>query len=93
MSSSSWPSHGAALDAVTAARADRVLGCRGLRCPLPAIYARKALAEMHGGETLMVIATDPGSVTDFTELDRRGLLRLVHHGERDGEHTFFVRRR
>ena len=45
--------------------ADKELDCRGLNCPLPILKAKKALAEMHSGQTLCVISTDAGSVRDF----------------------------
>ena len=35
--------------------ADRELDARGLNCPLPILKAKKALAEMHSGQTLMLI--------------------------------------
>ena len=41
------------------------LDTRGLTCPLPILKAKKALADMHSGEALKVVSTDPGSVRDF----------------------------
>lgn len=38
----------------------------GLTCPLPILRAKKALATMKSGEVLRVLATDPGSVKDFS---------------------------
>jgi len=45
--------------------ADKELDARGLNCPLPILKAKKALADMHSGQTLKVISTDAGSVRDF----------------------------
>ncbi len=45
--------------------AHKELDARGLNCPLPILKAKKALADMHSGELLKVIATDAGSVRDF----------------------------
>jgi tRNA 2-thiouridine synthesizing protein A len=45
--------------------ADKELDARGLNCPLPILKAKKALADMHTGQTLKVISTDAGSVRDF----------------------------
>jgi tRNA 2-thiouridine synthesizing protein A len=72
--------------------ADRTLNCRGMRCPLPVIYTRKTLALMPPGELLTVIATDPGSISDFAEFSRRGGMELVAHREDGGEYIFLVRR-
>ena len=44
---------------------DRELDARGLNCPLPILKAKKVLADMQSGETLRVMATDPGSIRDF----------------------------
>lgn len=38
---------------------------RGLNCPLPILKAKKALADMHSGQLLKVVATDTGSLRDF----------------------------
>ena len=41
------------------------LDARGLKCPLPILRCKKALAGVAAGEILKVTATDPGSVRDF----------------------------
>lgn len=47
------------------------LDARGLICPLPILKAKKALSEMHSGEILKILATDPGSVRDFQAFARQ----------------------
>ena len=42
-----------------------ILDTKGLRCPLPVLRARRALKDVAAGETLTVLATDPGAVKDF----------------------------
>lgn len=37
----------------------------GLKCPLPILRAKKALAHMASGEVLKVITTDPHAERDF----------------------------
>lgn len=44
---------------------DQELDCVGLRCPLPLLKAKQALASLKSGQVLRVVATDPGSVRDF----------------------------
>ena len=73
-------------------RADRELDCRGLSCPLPVIYTRRALALMSSGETLMVVTTDPESVADIAELSRRNRTELVTQREDGGDYIFFLRK-
>ena len=38
---------------------DKELDARGLNCPLPMLRTKKALAELHSGRVLEVLATDP----------------------------------
>ena len=45
--------------------ANMVLDAKGLNCPLPILKAKKALRDVPVGESLEVLATDPGSVADF----------------------------
>ena len=45
--------------------ADQVLDVKGLNCPLPILRAKKALNSLTLGNTLEVLATDPGAVKDF----------------------------
>ena len=50
---------------------DNELDATGLNCPLPIISCQKALAGMSAGQTLKVLATDPGSVKDFEAFARQ----------------------
>src|SRR5690606_41833860 len=45
--------------------ADQELDARGLSCPLPILKTKKALNAMQSGQTLRVLATDPGCNLDF----------------------------
>ena len=45
--------------------ADHELDLRGLNCPVPVMRMRKKLETMASGQTLRVLASDPGSVPDF----------------------------
>jgi tRNA 2-thiouridine synthesizing protein A len=47
---------------------DHVLDARGLRCPLPLIRARLALASLGPGDTLVVLATDQEAPIDLAAL-------------------------
>ena len=38
---------------------------RGLACPLPLTMAKRRMAELDGGETLVVLATDPEAPIDL----------------------------
>ena len=50
--------------------AETTLNLRGLKCPLPALRARKALAKLAPGDILIVECTDPLSEIDIPNLMR-----------------------
>ena len=47
---------------------DETLDLRGLKCPLPALLAKKALTRLAPGGALTVIADDPMSVVDIPHM-------------------------
>ena len=53
------------------------LDARGLRCPLPLLRARKALAGLQVGERLSVQVSDPGAPADFTAYCAQAGHRMV----------------
>ena len=48
--------------------AEKTLDLRGLKCPLPALRTRKALAAMRPGDLLIVECTDPLAGIDIPNL-------------------------
>ena len=50
--------------------AETTINLRGLKCPLPALRARKALLRLSAGDILVVECTDP-----LTEIDIPNLVR------------------
>ena len=80
--------------------ANRQLDVKGLKCPVPIVRAKKEIDVMQAGDVLEVLATDPGSVSDFqgwvktsklavlkeqrTEKDAAGKDVYVHVLERKG---------
>lgn len=71
----------------------RELDTRGLNCPLPILKAKKTLAEMSSGQTLKVIATDPGSMRDFAAFAKQTGNELVEQTASGDEFTIVLRRR
>jgi len=51
--------------------AEKTLNLRGLKCPLPALRARKALSGMTADEVLVLECTDPLSAIDIPNLLRQ----------------------
>ena len=71
--------------------ANKELDTCGLNCPLPILKAKKALANMAGGEVLKVVATDPGSVRDFQAFARQTGHTLVQQESLpDGRHIHWL---
>ena len=72
---------------------DREVDARGLNCPLPILRTKKTLNDMASGQSLRVLATDPGSVRDFLAFAKQTGNELLEHGEQDGEFWFLLKRR
>lgn len=72
--------------------ADDVLDAKGLNCPLPILKAKKAISKLTGGQTLEVLATDPGSVKDFEAFCRTTGNELMESGEDGGVFKFLIKR-
>jgi tRNA 2-thiouridine synthesizing protein A len=69
-----------------------VLDVKGLNCPLPILRAKKALKDMPGGGTLLVLATDPGAVKDFEAFCRTTGNELLESKAEDKVFSFLIRR-
>lgn len=73
------------------------LDARGLKCPLPILRCKKALAEVEPGQTLKVTATDPGSVRDFQAFCKQTGHEMLAMAEDDAaqpkEFIFHIRKR
>lgn len=69
------------------------LDVKGLNCPLPILRAKKALSTMQSGQTLRVVATDPGSVKDFAAFCKQTGNPLVSSTETAAEFTFVISKR
>ncbi len=72
---------------------DRELDARGLNCPLPILRAKKALGEMQSGQTLRILATDPGSVKDFAAFAKQTGNELLSSAENNKEFEFYIKRK
>ena len=69
----------------------QVLDAKGLNCPLPILKAKKALQGIPIGETLEVLATDPGSVADFDAFCRATGNELVESTQQDNVYRFVIK--
>ena len=71
---------------------DQELDAKGLNCPLPILRAKKTLAGMESGQTLKIVATDPGSVKDFEAFAKQTGNELLESGEEGGAYVFFIKK-
>ncbi len=71
---------------------DSELDASGLNCPLPILRAKKAIAALDAGQTLKIIATDPGSVKDFEAFCKQTGNELLSSGEEGGKFLFMIKK-
>ena len=72
--------------------ADATLDAKGLNCPLPILKAKKSLKDMSDGQTLEILATDPGSIKDFEAFCRTTGNELVESGQEGDVYRFIIKR-
>jgi tRNA 2-thiouridine synthesizing protein A len=70
---------------------DEPLDLRGLKCPLPALLAKKALAKLAPGTGLLVLADDPMAVVDIPHMCHREGHAFDGVTTRDGHSEFSLR--
>jgi len=68
------------------------LDLKGLSCPLPIAKTAQAIRPMNPGELIEALATDPGSVPDFTAWCEATGNELVEHTAADGVYRFVIRK-
>ena len=68
------------------------LDVRGQSCPMPVVKAAQAIRGLAAGQTLEVLATDPGSVSDFDAWSKTTGNELVDRSEEDGVFRFVLRK-
>lgn len=72
--------------------ADQILDTKGLNCPLPILKAKKAMAALATGQTLEILATDPGAVKDFEAYSRSTGHELLQWNEEKGVFRFLLKK-
>lgn len=68
------------------------LDLRGLKCPLPALLAKKALGKAAPGAVLTVLADDPLAAVDIPHMCHHEGHGLDGIAEKDGYRAFAIRR-
>jgi tRNA 2-thiouridine synthesizing protein A len=68
------------------------LDLRGLKCPMPALMAKKALARLAPGAALTVLADDPMAAVDIPHMCHDEGHAVVSMASYDGYQEFVLRR-
>ena len=71
---------------------DDELDLRGLKCPLPALFARRALEKAAPGATLAVLTDDPMAPIDVPHMCREEGYEVIAN-ERDGAFARMILRK
>lgn len=69
----------------------QTLDLRGLKCPLPILRTKKALAQLESGSVLTVWATDPGAPDDFAAFCKHTGHALMESSLHDEVFTLVIR--
>lgn len=73
--------------------ADQELDVRGLNCPIPVMRMKKKMEKMASGQTLRVLATDPGTLPDFKAYAKMSGDALLESGKSpEGDFTFLLKK-
>jgi tRNA 2-thiouridine synthesizing protein A len=72
--------------------AAQVLDVKGLNCPLPILRVKKAIKGVPIGDTLQVLATDPGAVKDFETFCRASGNELLEQTNDGKVLSFLIKR-
>jgi tRNA 2-thiouridine synthesizing protein A len=73
--------------------ADAQVDARGLNCPMPIVKTAQAIKGLTSGQTLEVLATDPGSVKDFAAWSKTTGNELVEQTADGGVFRFVMRKK
>ena len=72
--------------------AEKTLNLRGLKCPLPALRARKALSGLKTGDVLVAEGTDPLTAIDIPNLLREAGDTMVSSAREGDVLVFRIRK-
>ena len=66
------------------------LDYRGLKCPLPVLKARRALAQLAVGDTIQILADDPASPFDMSHFCEAEGHQLSHSETQDSHFIYHI---
>ena len=73
--------------------ADVQVDARGLNCPMPIVKTAQAVKAMASGQTVEVLATDPGSVKDFAAWSKTTGNNIIEQAADSGVFRFVMQKK
>jgi tRNA 2-thiouridine synthesizing protein A len=73
--------------------ADQQVDARGLNCPMPIVKTAQAVKTLASGQTLEVLATDPGSVKDFAAWSKTTGNEMIEQTSDGGVFRFVLKKK
>ncbi len=74
-------------------KADEVLDCKGLSCPMPMLKTKKALQKLSSGQILEVLSTDPGSKNDIPSMCKKEGHEFLGMVDEPGYTRYFIKKK
>jgi tRNA 2-thiouridine synthesizing protein A len=72
---------------------EKIMNLRGLKCPLPALRVKKALAGLKSGDVIVAECTDPLAAIDIPNLLRQTGDKMEGKEEAAGVMRFRIRKK
>lgn len=73
-------------------KADQVLDCRGLSCPMPILKTKKLMKDLAAGQVLEIQSTDPGTANDLPAFLGRSGDELLGSEAKQGYTSYYVKK-
>jgi tRNA 2-thiouridine synthesizing protein A len=73
-------------------RANRILDCIGLYCPMPVIQTKEAIGKLAVGETLEVLADDSAAEEDLKAWAKRTGQKILEIGKTNEGMRFLIQK-
>jgi tRNA 2-thiouridine synthesizing protein A len=70
----------------------QTLDCQGLLCPMPIIKLSKAIKTIEVGESIEMLATDPGSMPDMEAFQKQTGHKILNSAQQGAVYRFVVQR-
>ncbi len=70
----------------------QTLDIKGMRCPMPLVWARNMMQSLQPGEVLEILATDPDSIENFKSFSRMSGHEMLDWSESAGLIRILIRK-